>query len=1184
MTISNLSLSRVIGARLAVVQALGFLCLRGVAGDPFAENVRSTPWLSPEQEQRSFHLPPGFQINLFAAEPDIAKPMNMAFDERGRLWVTVTVEYPYPAPPDRLGRDSIRILEDTDGDGRADRVSTFVDGLNIPIGLYPYKNGVIAWSIPNIWHFQDTDGDGRADRREVLYGPLGWERDTHGMNSSFTRGFDGWLYATHGFNNDTTVRGKDGHEVSMNSGNTYRLRLDGARIEQYTWGQVNPFGLCFDPRGNLYSADCHSEPVYALLRGGYYPSFGKPHDGLGFAPSMIFHDHGSTAICGVLFYADDQWPAAYDDNVFTGNVMTSRIDWDALTFHGSTPVAQDQGPFVRTDDPWFRPVNIQLGPEGAMYVADFYNRIIGHYEVPLDHPGRDRNSGRIWRITYQGPEVRRSPATGSVQRRYDISRASLEDLIAELRHPNLTRRMLAANQITDRVGSRAVSPLKRLLRAASIPACQRIHALWLLYRLGALDENLVAAPTRAAEAPVRVHAMRILTEIQPWSPGLRALALAGLKDQDPLVRRCAAEALGTHPEFENIVPLLALREQTPAADTHLVYVARKAIRDQLQAPGMLARLQLDTLREADARAIADVAPAIATADAALFLLSYLHRYEEPPESLAAALRHAARYLPEARVDELARFTRAKFEAALDIQLELFHSIQRGASQRGLALSDASRAWGAELAEKLLDSVPQGPSPWTPAPVEGANPGGNPWTVQMRPVAGRNHPVPFLTTLPAGEQAIGLLRSRPFTIPARLSFFVAGHDGSPDKPPQKKNAVRLRAAGDEAVLAQTWAPRQDQAQPVTWELAAQAGREGFLELVDADNADGYAWLAVGQFDPPVATVPTANPGAISKREQAAAELARALELRRLQPRLARLVARADTDPEARAALAGALAALRADETLGALTPLLGEPGLPGALRDAIVQAAVQNEPGPSHNLLTEAFRTASTRLQVKLAQSLAGNPGGLERLLDLVAGGHAPPRLLLERPVKEKVRARNAPQLVQRVEQLTRGVEPLDHARQESMGQLRRGYNPAAASAEEGAAVFAKNCAVCHQIDGQGALIGPQLDGIGARGLERLVEDVLDPNRNVDRAFRNTLAILEDGDVASGLFRREEGEVLIFAESTGKEFSLPKKRIKERRESETSLMPDNFVEVLAAGDFNHLMAFLLSKTATAADKK
>ena len=135
---------------------------------------------------------------------------------------------------------------------------------------------------------------------EPLYGRFGF-RDTHGMGSSFTRWLDGWVYACHGFSNDSEIKGADGLAVKMNSGNTYRFRADGAHIEQFTHGQVNPFGLAFDPLGNLYSADCHTKPLYMLLRGAWYPSFGKPHDGLGYGPEMIEHFHGSTGIAGVVY-------------------------------------------------------------------------------------------------------------------------------------------------------------------------------------------------------------------------------------------------------------------------------------------------------------------------------------------------------------------------------------------------------------------------------------------------------------------------------------------------------------------------------------------------------------------------------------------------------------------------------------------------------------------------------------------------------------------------------------------------------------------------------------------------------------------------------------------------------------------------------------------------------------------
>ena len=131
----------------------------------------------------------------------------------------------------------------------------------------------------------------------------------------------------------------------MHSGNTYRVKIDGSHVEQFTWGRVNPFGLIFDPLGNLYSSDCETLPIYQLLRGGYYPSFGKPHDGLGFAPAMMSHKHGSTAIAGIVYYAATNFPPAFRDNIFVGNVMTCRIDRDSLDEHGSTPDGQGAAGF-----------------------------------------------------------------------------------------------------------------------------------------------------------------------------------------------------------------------------------------------------------------------------------------------------------------------------------------------------------------------------------------------------------------------------------------------------------------------------------------------------------------------------------------------------------------------------------------------------------------------------------------------------------------------------------------------------------------------------------------------------------------------------------------------------------------------------------------------------------------------
>ncbi len=322
----------------------------------FNDIIRKTEALSPEEERKAFHLPPGFEAQLVACEPEINKPINIAFDAAGRLWVTSTVEYPHPAKDPSKARDCIKILSDFDSNGKARKVVTFADGLNIPVGVLPFGSGAIGHSIPFIWYFEDTTGAGKSDKRTVLLDRIGFQKDTHGMSGNFVRGFDGWIYATHGFNNDSTIKALDGSQIVVNSGNTYRFRPDGSHIEQFTWGQVNPFGLTLDALGNLYSADCETKPMYQLLRGGYYPSFGKKDDGLGFAPVMMNYMHGSTAVGGIVVYSDDRFPAEFSNNGFTGNVMTAKINRDLLVDSGTTRMAQAQPDFLTADDPWFRPV------------------------------------------------------------------------------------------------------------------------------------------------------------------------------------------------------------------------------------------------------------------------------------------------------------------------------------------------------------------------------------------------------------------------------------------------------------------------------------------------------------------------------------------------------------------------------------------------------------------------------------------------------------------------------------------------------------------------------------------------------------------------------------------------------------------------------------------------------------
>ena len=734
----------------------------GSPTDVFQAQVRTTEPLTASEQQATFHLPDGFEIQLFAAEPDIQKPMNLAFDARGRLWVSGSVEYPYAAK-NRPGRDTIKVLEDTTGDGRADKITTFADGLNIPMGLYPYQDGVIAYSIPNIYYFQDSDGDGKADQRHVLYGPLGDPRDTHGMQNAFRRGFDGWLYINHGFSNTSTISGRDGSSITLNSGNTYRVRVDGSRVEQVSWGQVNPFGSAWTESGDLITTDCHSKPLTLLIRDGYYSSFGKPHDGLGYAPELMQHHHGSTGLAGAAYSSQVAFPKEFCESLFLGNVVTSRVHRDTIQYQGSSPSAIEQADFITTDDPWFRPVDLRIGPDGALYIADFYNRIIGHYEVPLEHPGRDRHRGRIWRVVYRGDQ---SKPNSKAPR---LHSAAASQLIEALGESNLTIRMLAMDQLTDRIGADAVEPLRRTLQQED-QVVRKVHAAWTLARLDSLDESELLDLLRAQDLFSRIHGMKILAESQKSSPALRECLSNGLWDDEPRVQRAAAEAAGQRADLPVARQLLdrLVSLGNDANDIYLTHTLRIALRNQLQSDANFRALVQTSLPVEHRDAMINIALAIPSTHSATIVLDYLR---QNPRSLKPEhLTHVTRYLPIERSQDVVSLIQNQ-SIDLSLQANLFQAVMTALEQRGASRPSNVDAWGEQLATRLLQASNDGPATWRSLG------DAHPWGLEPRTTS-TGQQRSFLSSLPGGETTKGVLRSTAFAIPAQLSFELCGHRGPP----------------------------------------------------------------------------------------------------------------------------------------------------------------------------------------------------------------------------------------------------------------------------------------------------------------------------------------------------------------------------------------------------------------------
>lgn len=394
-------------------------------------------------------------------------------------------------------------------------------------------------------------------------------------------------------------------------------------------------------------------------------------------------------------------------------------------------------------------------------------------------------------------------------------------------------------------------------------------------------------------------------------------------------------------------------------------------------------------------------------------------------------------------------------------------------------------------------------------------------------------------------------------------------------PTRLAAAPAAGALPKGVVREAKVPRNDIAQKITWDLADLAGKRAVIEVTDGDDGKAYAWLAFGRFAPALLELTLGEVQSLARRQQSGADLARSLKLATLEPAVTKLF-NDSTDAVVRAAAGRAWLALNAVAALPKVEPLVRDAAQPENLRAELAAQLGEQADARGLAVVVAALTNAPTRLQLRFATALVSTAAGAEQLLAAAESGRIAARLLQDRTLTDRLRASPARDARNRLAALVKNLPPADVQLQKLIEAKRAEFKPQQASATRGAEVFTKACVACHQLAGQGALVGPQLDGIGGRGLERLLEDILDPNRNVDKAFRTTVFVLKDGETVSGLARREEGGAFIYALANGQEARVPKADVKERRETETSLMPANFHEALTPTELNDLLAFLLGK--------
>ena len=458
-----------------------------------------------EKAITAFQMQPGFKASVIVTEPLINKPIAVQWDERGRLWVAETPEYPngrrpltaeswreggvlVPGSYDRPAQDKISVLVDTDGDGKADQKQLFHEGLELITGFCHYKDGVIVVCQPNIVWLRDTNGDGKADKEVVLYGGF-TPGDTHFVANHFVLAPDGWVYASHGGGGEATFPNDPAKKVRISAG-TFRFKPDGSAIEQIASQGGNSFGNEVTGKmeffhgkatnGNPIQHAVIPESILAKAPGTPAKAFSSVNprrpvlrtDLPDRAPLLQIDQVGYyTAACSVAVQEHGAWPEDYRDGIFITEPILDVIHFEKLVPNGPTflgEVTIKDREWLRSTDHWFCPIDVSFGPDGALYVLDFYTPVVAHNDTrgPMHsksgasvRPDREHYFGRIYRIQHDAAPKLAIP---------DLSKADITGLVAAFDHPNKVVRFNALRVLMDKEAgllASAIGPLVTMVRS-----------------------------------------------------------------------------------------------------------------------------------------------------------------------------------------------------------------------------------------------------------------------------------------------------------------------------------------------------------------------------------------------------------------------------------------------------------------------------------------------------------------------------------------------------------------------------------------------------------------------------------------------------------------------------------------------------------------------------------------------
>jgi putative membrane-bound dehydrogenase-like protein len=578
--------------------------------------------IEPQKALSTFELEPGFKIELLASEPLISDPVDMEVDEYGRLYVVEMHGYPL----DKTGTGVIKLLADADKDGRMDKSTVFADGLVLPNSIMRWKNGVLVTDAPNVLYLEDTDNDGKADIKDTLLTGFALSNPQHNLNSP-VYGMDNWIYLAHeGAVSTQTYKeefGDAGTEIyypnvrnsprlaKNASGRSVRFRPEGQLLE--TTSSNTQFGHTFDEWGRHFLVENWNHSLQEVIAATYLQrnpelllseatqSLSDHNDAAEVFPvtkkpeRQLLTDVGViTSACGITRYLGAAFPEPYNNAIFVAEPVSNLVHVDYLKDKGASFVAQRMRPhreFLASTDAWFRPVNMYIGPDGALYVVDYYRQIIEHPEwmgeevVKSGQLYNGHNKGRIYRITSK--DAKAADWTSGLH----LGASSSSQLVAQLSNTNIWWRLNAQRLLIDRKDKSTVPELMKMAQNTASPL-GRLHALWTLEGLGQLTPGLIAQALKDPVAGLRENGIKLAELHLTTAPHLANALLPLQRDTSAKVRFQLLCTLGS----VNTPEALQARNNLLFADIADPWVPVAALSGTSAQTAALLNIVLDSFR------------------------------------------------------------------------------------------------------------------------------------------------------------------------------------------------------------------------------------------------------------------------------------------------------------------------------------------------------------------------------------------------------------------------------------------------------------------------------------------------------------------------------------------------------------------------------------------------------------